>query len=128
MNPLTLLTTAALLALAVPATSADPLDDPAALSADCHFSTAGTPNSSDVHLALAGVATAPGAVATGVACELLDDSGATVLALESVLAGSAAAGAGHTVFAMRVLTVCTSAYAVYSDASIVTLPRECVTP
>ena len=125
MNTWTPLTLAALLAFALPA-SADP--DPTGLSARCDFTTASTPNSNDAFLVLAGSAVAPGAVATGVSCELLDADGATVLALERTQAGSAVAGADHTVFAMRVLTVCTSAYAVSVDGSIVTLERSCATP
>jgi hypothetical protein len=122
------LTMAALVALAFPVASADPLDDPTGLSARCDFSTIGTPNSNDVLLALVGVASAPGAVGTGVACELLDASGATVLGLDWFLAGSAAAGEAHKDIRLQVLTVCTSAYAYYPDGSVVTSPRECGTP
>jgi hypothetical protein len=127
MDAWTPLTMAALLTLALPA-SAGPVEDAAALSARCDFAADGLPNSSDALLVLTGVATAPGALLTDVSCELLDGDGGTVLATEWALPGGAAAGANSTAFSIQVLTVCTSAYAIYPDASMATLPRTCVTP
>ena len=128
MDSRTPLLTAALLALTLPAASAGPAEDAAALSARCDFTTGVTVNTSEPLLVLAGLAAAPGAVQTEVACQLLDSTGAPVLAGAWARPGSAAAGEAHTDFRMQMLTVCTSAHAVYADGSEATLPRTCVTP
>lgn len=128
MHVRTPLLTALLLALALPGASADHAEGLAALSADCHFTTGAALNSNEVQAVLAGVATAPGAVETRVACELLDSLGNPVAALEATHPGSAAAGATAATMAFDALTVCTSASAVYPDGSTVALLRECVTP
>jgi hypothetical protein len=124
MKPWTVLPVACLLAFALPPASADP--DPAALSARCDFTTAGVPNTNEVVVALTGAATAPGAAGTRISCELLDPLGGTVASLDWFLVGSAAAGATTAQMGLQVLTVCTSASAVYVDGSTAELERSCV--
>jgi hypothetical protein len=137
MNPAkTLLLTAGLLAVVLPAGSADPLDG--SIDAECRFRIDSGADPNTVVLSLTGEAVAPLAgpdstvvMLTAVKCELLDSDGDLVMEASGSVNGPAAAAAkADAVPNPGPLTVCTSAQALYGPTPvvIVRLERTCVTP